>query len=262
MRIPIIAATLFVVPVLVAAQGPLKVGSLSVGDIKNLAEINTDKMKGQPSRVAWSPDGSEIYVEMMEGQFGHRPAARFSHHTYKVENGSHRQVDAEPAWVAAYWTAKSGQASPDGELFKIDVKSETRTQKTVSTPMGGDLARGGGAGGDGGTASAGDAMSAAYNQQAVPVNTMLLKGEVVGEYVNSVIVPGQTFGWGPAGSKVIAYSASKNGRLVVMDDNGTKQEIDNTKDVLFPGWSADGKRIAWLQRDGKKKYVLRIANIG
>jgi hypothetical protein len=94
------------------------------------------------------------------------------------------------------------------------------------------------------------------------VHTMLLKGEVVGEYVNSVIVPGQTFGWGPAGSKVIAYSAAKTGRLVVMDDQGVKQEIDGTSDALFPAWSSDGKRIAWLQRDGKKKFILRIANIG
>ncbi|HVH57589.1 MAG TPA: hypothetical protein VM791_15105 [Vicinamibacterales bacterium] len=262
MRIPIAAATLFVVPVLVAAQGPLKVGSLAASDVKSLAEINTDKVKGQPSRVAWSPDGSEIYVEMLDGQFANRAAAKISHHIYKVQNGAHQQVSAEPAWVTDYWTAKSGQASPDNAAFKIDLKTESRTEKTVSTPMGGDLARGGGAGGDGGTASAGDALAAAYNQQAVPVHTMRLKGEVVGEYVNSVIVPGQTFGWGPAGSKVIAYSALKTGRLVVMDDQGVKQEIDGTGDALFPAWSPDGKRLAWLQRDGKKKYVLKISLIG
>jgi hypothetical protein len=262
MRIPIAAATLFVVPVLAAAQGPLKVGSLTARDVKSLAEINTDKMKGQPSRVAWSPDGSEVYVEMLDGQFANRAAAKTSHHIYKVANGTHQELSAEPAWVTAYWAAKSGQASPDGGTFKIDLKSENRIEKTVSTPMGGDLARGGGAGGDGGTASAGDALAAAYNKQAVPVHTMLLKGEVVGEYVNSVIVPGQTFGWGPAGSKVIAYSAAKTGRLVVMDDQGVKQEIDGTSDALFPAWSSDGKRIAWLQRDGKKKFILRIANIG
>ena len=104
-------------------------------------------------------------------------------------------------------------------------------------------------------------MAAAYNQQPVPVHTMLLNGEVVGEYVNSVIVPGQTFGWGPQGSRVIAYAA-KGGSIVVMNDKGVKQEIPGTKDALFPAWSPDGKRLAWLQKDGKKKMVLKIVEIG
>jgi hypothetical protein len=262
MSIRVVAATLFVLPALVIAQAPLNVGSLAVGPASTLGEIDTDKIKGQPSRIAWSPDGSVVYVEMMDGQFANRPAAKFTHHLYKIDGGKHEQATAEPEWVSPYWTAKSGQASPDGAAFKIDLKSENRTQKTVSTPMGGDLARGGGAGGDGGTASTGDVLSAAYNQQPVPVHTMMLKGEIVGEYVNSVIVPGQTFGWGPAGSKVIAYSSNKGGRIVVMDEKGTKQEIEETKDTLFPAWSPDGKRLAWLQRDGKKKYLLKIVTIG
>jgi hypothetical protein len=262
MRIGIAAATLFVLPALVAAQGPLKIGSLAIGPAADLGTIDTDKVKGQPSRLAWSPDGSQVYVEMMDGQFANRAAATFSHHVYTLQNGDRQQVAAAPEWATAYWTAKSGQASPDVATFKIDLKSETRKEKTVSTPMGGDLARGGGAGGDGGTASAGDALAAAYTQQAVPVHTMRLKGEIVGEFVNSVIVPGQTFGWGPPGSKAIAYSANKSGRLVLMDDQGVKQEVDGTKDTLFPAWSPDGKRLAWLQRDGKKKYILKISTIG
>jgi hypothetical protein len=245
----------------IQAQVPKQVGSLSVAPAKSVAEIDIDKIKGQPSRLAWSTDGSEIYVQMLNGQFGKIDPSKLSHHIYKVADGQHQQVGSEPDWAAAYWTVKSGQASPDGGAFRIELKSETKKQQTVSTPMGGDLARGGGAGGDGGTASAGDAMAAAYNQQPVPVHTMLLNGEVVGEYVNSVIVPGQTFGWGPQGSKLIAFS-SKGGSLVVMDDKGAKQEIPGTKDGLFPAWSPDGKRLAWLQKDGKKKIVLKIVTIG
>ena len=55
---------------------------------------------------------------------------------------------------------------------------------------------------------AGEAISAAQNQTPVPVHTMRLAGETIGEFVNTVIVPGLTFGWGPKGSKVIAYSAT------------------------------------------------------
>ena len=256
------AAILIAIPAVVAAQGSISVGSLTFGPATTVAEINTDKIKGQPSRLAWSSDGTELYVQMLDGEFGKIDPSKLSHHVFMVPNGEHRQITAEPEWLAAYWSAKSGQASPDDGAFKISLKSENKKQQTVSTPMGGDLARGGGAGGDGGTASAGDALSAAYNQQAVPVHTMILNGEVVGEFVNSVIVPGQTFAWGPAGSKVIAYSANKSGRLVVMDNRGKKQEIEGTKDSVFPAWSHDGKRLAWLQKDGKKKYILKISSIG
>jgi hypothetical protein len=244
---------------LTSAQEPVKVGALSVAPAVTIADISTDQMKGEPSRLAWSPDGTELYVQMMDGEFARIASAKLTHHLYKVADRSHQQVPAEPEWVAPYWTAKSGQTSPDGPALKIELKSEVKTQKTVSTPMGGDLAKGG-VGGTTGT-SAGDGISAAYNQQAVPVHTMRLRGEVVGEYVNSVIVPGQTFGWGPRGSKVIAYSAG-NGRLAVMDENGTKRQIDGTKDVAFPAWSPDGKRLAWLEKDGKKKYVLKMSVIG
>lgn len=254
-----IAALSVLIPVLTIAQGPMKVGSLMFGPAATVAEIDTDRIKGQPSRLAWSPDGSELYVQMMEGEFGKPAAAKFSHHVYKVDGGKHQTPSSEPDWVSEYWTAKSGQASPDLPTFKIDLRSETRKQNTVSAPMGGDLARGGGVGPDGGTATAVDAAAAAYNSQVVPVNTMLLHGQVIGEYVNSVIVPGQTFGWGPKGSKVIAYSAYKSGRLVVMDETGKRQEIDDTRDAFFPAWSPDGTRLVWLQRDGRKKFILKVA---
>ena len=257
-----IAALFLTIPALMPAQGPLKVGSLSVTPATTIAEIDTDRIKGQPSKLAWSLDGSEIYVQMMEGEFPRRPEAKLSHHVYEVEGGKHRTASSEPEWVAAYWTAKSDRAAPDVPAFKIDLKVETRKQNTVSTPMGGALARGGGVGADGGTAGAGDALSAAYNSQPVPVNTMLLHGQIIGEYVNSVIVPGQTFGWGPTGSNVIAYSAHNSGRIVIMDDAGKRQEIEETKDSLFPAWSPDGSRLAWLQRDGKKKFVLKVVKIG
>jgi hypothetical protein len=193
----------------------------------------------------------------MDGQFGPKPPAKLTHLVYKVDGGARHEVQGEPEWVTDYWTAKSGQASPDSPTFRIDLKSESRVEKSVSTPMGGALARGGT---DPGT-TGGDAASAAYNRQLVPVHTMSLHGQVVGEYVNSVIVPGQTFGWGPKGSRVIAYSATKSGRLTVMDENGKRQDFETTKDTVFPAWSPNADRIAWLEKDGRKKYSLKVAAV-
>ena len=253
-----LVAAVVAAPALLAAQSPITAGSVTFGEPSKIAEIDTDRMKGQPSRLAWSPDGSQLYVQMLEGPF--QAPTKLTHHTFTIKDGKKKDLQGEPEWVSPYWTAKSGQASPDSPSFKIDLKSEVRTERTVSAPMGGELARGGTSGSGAGTGTGGDALAAAYNQQPVPVNTMLLHGEVIGEFVNSVIVPGLTFGWGPKGSHAIAYAA-KNGRVVLMDEKGNRQEIAGTKEALLPSWSPDGSKLAWLQKDGRKKYVLHVADV-
>jgi hypothetical protein len=131
--------------------------------------------------------------------------------------------------------------------------------------MGGDLAKGGLEGGTsvGGAAtglSTGDAMAAALQGQMVNVWTLKLKGEVVGEFVNAPSIPGLTFGWAPAGTGLIAF-ANTSGRVVIMDEQGRKQEIASSKSALLPAWSDDGKRLAYLEKTGKNKAVLRIVEV-
>ena len=218
-----------------------------------------DKLKGQPSRLAWSADGTQIYVQTLEGKFG-QPGQKLRHYAVMLADATRQDLQAEPDWASIYWMAKSGQTSPDGPPLKIEMKTETRTAKSVSAPMGGELARGGAAG-ESGDLGDGGATNAAYKQQPIPVNMMVVSGSVVGEFVNSVIVPGLTFGWGPRGSKVIAFSAPKNGRVTVMDGQGEKREVPGSKDAVLPAWSADGTRIAWLQKDGKKKFSLQVARV-
>ena len=104
-------------------------------------------------------------------------------------------------------------------------------------------------------------MAAAYNNQPVAVNMLLVGGATVGEFVNSVIMPGMTFGWGPKGTKVIAFAEPKNGRITIMDAQGEKREVQGSKNAILPAWSPDGTRIAWLQKDGKKKFTLQVARV-
>ena len=248
--------------VLGAVQGPLPVGKLAIAAPASLGEINVDRMQGQPAKLAWSADGTELYVQLVEGEPGKPGSQR--HVVYTVADGRHESVDAEPAWAKAYWAKKSDRTSPDDPAFQISLESAPRVVRGVSAPMGGELARGGTGGGDVGSAggtSTGDAIANAANAQSVMVHTMKLGKDVIGEFVNSVIVPGLTFGWGPAGSRVIAYSAVKNGKLVILDTAGKRQEIDGTKDALLPAWSGDGARLAWLRRDGRKKFSLLVANV-
>jgi hypothetical protein len=129
--------------------------------------------------------------------------------------------------------------------------------------MGGDYARGGtgsDVSGAAGSASADSVMAAAQQSQVGTARIMKLKGQTVGEWMNQPIVPGQTFGWGPKGTGVIAYAEPNNRALMIMDKTGAKQKIDDTRGVYSPSFSNDSKKLAWLELRGKKA-VLVIADV-
>jgi hypothetical protein len=244
-------------PTIALAQSPVAVGSVSLSEARTIAELDTGKLKGDPSRMAWSPDQAEIYVQTIEGAF-HQPKA-VRHYIVNAKDGKIKDVKGEPDWFAAYWSVKSHKSSPDTPSLDIALSTEQRIQKTTSTPMGGDLARGGADIGTGG--SAGGELNAAATSQSVTVHIMKLHGQTIGEFVNSVIVPGLTFAWAPAGAKAIAYTEPKGGELVLMDASGKRQAIDDTEDALLPMWSADAKKLAWLKKDGRRKFLLKVAEI-
>lgn len=258
MRTPLAIVALLTLPNPIDAQSPVRADAVRLSSAAAIGEIDTDKLKGQPARLSWSPDGSQLYLQMLEGEFG-LPPKKLHHYVLSAKDGKRQSVDSEPEWASSYWTAKSGQTSPDGPPLKIELKDDIKTEKTTSTPMGGDLARGG-VGGSTGTSS-GDVVNAAYNQQQVRIITTLLHGTAVGSFEGKVLVPGLTFGWGPAGSRAITYAEPKGGRVMVMDDRGQKAEVPSSKDAILPAWSPDGRQIAWLQKDGKKKYVLQVARV-
>ncbi len=91
--------------------------------------------------------------------------------------------------------------------------------------MGGDLARGGAS-----SATTGASIDevAGQGSQNVMIITLLLKGEVLGQWKGEPFVPGLTFGWAPKSIPAVAY-ADKDGRLTLMDGEGRKQKIESTE---------------------------------
>lgn len=258
----LVAAAVAVIPALLSAQKLLTVGSLTISQPKAVVELDMNRLKGEPSRLAWSPDGSQLYLQTLEGGFG-RPGATLRHYQIVLASGKVEDLQAEPGWVGAYWTAKSDKSSPDVPSLQIAPEQSQRMERTTSTPMGGNLARGGTDTG-GGTSDPGvapDAVGAASASQRVNVITLKLGTDVIGEFVNAPLVPGLTFGWGPKGTEAIAFSAQKSGRVVIMDKAGKKQEVSGSKDSLLPAWSPDASQLAWLQKDGRKKFQLYVSTV-
>jgi hypothetical protein len=54
---------------------------------------------------------------------------------------------------------------------------------------------------------------------------------------------------------------SRKSRLVIMDRSGRKHEVPSVTDALLPGWSDDGKHVAWLQRLSGKRLALAVIDV-
>ena len=242
---------------LVLAQTP-SAKTAQVSAPTQVTTIDTGKLKGEPTQLAWSPDGTKLFLQTSERD----SAGMTKNHRFFVLSAAYGQpspVDAAPAWAAEYWTWKSGQCAPGSATYGVDLKEEQRTAIATAAPMGGSLARGVPDGANSGT-TADDVAMRAQQQQKQRVVTLTVKGEVVGEFVGVQFLPGYTFSWSPASIAMIAYT-NASGRLALMDRQGEKQQVDGTRNVILPAWSADGSQVAFLQKSGKNKYELFIAGV-
>ena len=107
-----------------------------------MGTIDTGKLKGEPTQLAWSPDGTKLFLQTSERD----SAGMTKNHRFFVlsaADGKAEPVDAPPAWATEYWTWKSNQFAPGSKTFGIEIKQEEASVSATASPMGGDLARGG-----------------------------------------------------------------------------------------------------------------------
>ena len=225
-----------------------------------VAEIDLGKMKGALVRqLAWSPDGSQIYLQTYDPDRTALPKEIF-HYVIAAAGGTPQRVAAIPEWAQTYLTWKSAQAAPGDAAFKIELQEEKGISAATAMPMAGDMAKGGASGGSTGVSSETVVEMARQSQNTV-TRRMRLKGETIGEWVNHPIIPGLTFGWGPSGSGLVAFAEKKGGALIVMDKSGAKKKFEGTKNVAAPSWSPDGSRLAYLEGASRTRFSLVVATV-
>ena len=252
----------------IAAAPAVDATKIVFGQPASVVEIDVGKLKGTLVRLAWSPDGTQFYLQTADPDT--RGNVKLRYYVVGLDGQPPKSVDSEPAWGATYWTWKTSQSAPGMASLRIAIDQQQRRVSATSNPAGGDMAKGGSGGGSTGSAgsgggsaggmSVGEAAGAAYQTQNANVVTLKLKSEIVGEFVNTPPLPGTTFGWGPTGSGLIVF-VNLQGKVVLMDDQSRKQELAGSKDAYLPAWTTDGKKIAYLEKSGKKKFMLRIVDV-
>ena len=230
----------------------LDVTALKVGAPTVVTEIDTGRLKGEPRRLSWAPDGATLYIQTGEGN---PPQEKLRHYTVVAAGGAVVPVDAEPDWAAAFWSVKQDRAAPGLPALVIEVDQRQETQKSGMAPAGA-LDRTGSPESTAGTIS----PDAGHGNQNARIVRLSLLGQIVGSWMNERVIPGTRFSWGPAGSGAIVF-VGEGGRLVLFDREKRTQELRNVKDALLPAWSTDGARLAYLAKTGRKKYSLSCVTL-
>lgn len=217
------------------------------------ADISAKAIKGRPARLAWADDRATLYLQTAQGET--QQTLSFHHYLLR-KDASPAPLDTQPKWVESYWKWKSAKIFAGDPSLKIEVDTTkealdnlngtaaNRAIYLTDSPIG---------------LTGQDLLLAKQSGGTRIVNRLMLKGHVIGEFVDQMIVPGYTFSWSPEDLRLIAYRA-QSGHLTIMDDEGRTDTVADTKDVLLPAWSDDGAAIAYLQRT-KGHYSLRVLEV-
>jgi hypothetical protein len=254
----LLALSLFVAAPPQAPGHPVDVSTLIAGPPAVVAEFDLGKLKGEPRQLSWSPDLSQLYLQTVEGK---PPGEKLHHYVLAVAGGSLTPVDRAPDWAIEYWNVKQDRVAPGIPSLEIQIEQTVETLKT-GVGQAGVLDR---QSSPTGVASNNPSPESLANGQHgnsdANVVRLRLVGEEIAVWVNERPVPGTRFGWGPSGTGSLVC-LDEQGSLVLFDRLKHRQTIKGVKNALLPAWSADGSRLAYVQRLGKKRIAIATLPLG
>lgn len=225
------------------AQGsgfaPFDVGAMVTAPPTSVADVSRKALRGEPSRLAWSPDSALLYIQSLDG-VGARAQSR--HFQWRLGHNELTPLDIEPDWASEYWHGKVTESAPGLPFLKIDVAVDR--QKTRVAPLAGGFTTAG-------TATGSEAASTV----TITYVTLRYLGVNIGQWTTDESKSGFTFGWGPAGSGSLAF-VDAQGRLALVDKERRQKVIARSEHVLLPAWSPDGNYVAYIEKRGRSSYRL------
>jgi len=222
-----------------ALGGSIDVSAVTPSRPRAVADLDLSRLRGDIRRLAWSPEGTSLYVQTVDRDTAYD-------YIVTLPDGVVSAAFGEPEWAVAYWAYKSRLSAPDDPTIKIEVAQSSR--RTRPAPFAGGFANGG--------AQTPDPKNPvdAYESEI----TLRLLGEEIGNWINADPIAGESFGWGPEGSRAIVFADA--GRVVVFDRQKRKKVIA-AANATMPAWSRDGKQIVYLEKNGRRKYRVMLVDI-
>jgi len=233
----------------------IDVSRLKLGSPTPIASLDLANLKADLRQICWSPEESQLYIEAVENDGA---SAKLHHYLVSVDRGSLTGLDTAPEWAVEYWAFKSDRSAPGIPDLLIDLERKYETV-TAGTGQAGALDREASPAG-GNVGNVDTLMKGNDQKQKQTVFRLVLRGEVVSEFMNQTPIPGLMFGWGPDGSGAIAHT-DREGRLMLFDEGGHRRGVAGVKEAVLPAWTMSGSRLAWAQRSGRRKYTLMMASV-
>jgi hypothetical protein len=223
-------------------DSPVDVSALRVSAPTEICIVDLNALKGDLRQMSWSPDGRYLHLQTVEDDtIPHDFIISLDDRELSVAFGA-------PEWARAYWARKSSLVAPGLPELKLEVTETNR--RTRPTPFTGGFANGG--------AQTPDVKNPVDAYEA-EVTLRFLRVEI-GNWINGAPMAGETFGWGPRGSGALAF-VDRAGRLSLIDQQKRRQAVAGVKGAAMPAWSDDGSRIALLQKSGRRRFSLLVANV-
>ena len=108
-----------------------------------LTQVDTNRLQGAPSQLAWSEDGKQMYLQVAE--YDSEGKVKKTHSfVLEVANPLLLPVDSAPSWATRYWSWKSYKTPPDSDGPEILVSQEKRMRVASDSAMGGRTSEAGG----------------------------------------------------------------------------------------------------------------------
>ncbi|HJZ71188.1 MAG TPA: hypothetical protein VKE51_05575 [Vicinamibacterales bacterium] len=220
----------------------IDVSALTVSAPAEICTVDLNALKGDVRQLSWSPDGRSLHLQTVEDRtIPHDFIVSIDDRELSVAFGA-------PEWAATYWARKSSLAAPGLSALKMEVTETNR--RTRPAPFSGGFANGG--------AQTPDPKNPvdAYEAEV----TLRLLGVEIGNWINGAPIAGETFGWGPSGSGALAF-VDHPGRLYLIDRQKHRRAIARVKDATLPAWSDDGTHIAFLEKTGRRQFMLKVVDV-
>ena len=233
---------------------PIDVSKLNIGPPAAAAKLDFGKVRGELRRLAWSDDGSQMFVQLVEEENNPEIVHDF---VVALDGGAMQVVDREPEWAARYWAIKSDRFAPGIPATEIAIEQHAPKGPRSNT----------GAAGSAPptrfepTNMAPDNVDHSRHPNTEASVRFVLYDQIISEFfANEPPAPGLWFGWGPRGSGAMAF-VDGDGQLKLVDAQKHAVSVRGATDAMLPAWRSDGSQIAYLRKAGRAKYALVVVPV-